>query len=153
VQVVDENGKNLGILDTYKALQIAKERGLDLVEIAPTAKPPVCKIIDYGKYKYQQEKKEQKQKAKRKEVEVKRIRIGFATSLHDLEHKAKQAGEFLAEGNKVRIEIKLRGREKAHLDLAKEKLNDFLKLIPVEHTIEEQPKKNPIGLVLTIAKI
>lgn len=153
MQVVDENGKNLGILDTYKALQIAKERGLDLVEIAPTAKPPVCKIIDYGKYKYQQEKKEQKQKAKRKEVEVKRIRIGFATSLHDLEHKAKQAGEFLAEGNKVRIEIKLRGREKAHLDLAKEKLNDFLKLIPVEHTIEEQPKKNPIGLVLTIAKI
>jgi len=153
VQVVDENGKNLGILDTYKALQIAKERGLDLVEIAPTAKPPVCKIIDYGKYKYQQEKKEQKQKAKRKEVEVKGIRIGFATSLHDLEHKAKQAGEFLAEGNKVRIEIKLRGREKAHLDLAKEKLNDFLKLIPVEHTIEEQPKKNPIGLVLTIAKI
>lgn len=152
MQIVDENGKNLGILDTYKAIQIARERGLDLVEIAPTAKPPVCKIIDYGKYKYQQEKKEQKQKAKRKEVEVKGIRIGFSTSLHDLEHKAKQVGEFLAEGNKVRIEIKLRGREKAYFDLAKEKLNSFLKLIPVEHKIEEQPKKNPIGLVLTIAK-
>jgi len=152
VQVVDENGKNLGILDTYKAIQIAQERGLDLVEIAPTVKPPVCKIIDYGKYKYQQEKKEQKQKAKRKEVEVKGIRIGFATSLHDLEHKAKQAGEFLTEGNKVRVEIKLRGRERAHFDLAKEKLNNFLKLIPVEHSVEEQPKKNPIGLVLTIAK-
>ena len=152
MQVVDENGKNLGILDTYKAIQIAQERGLDLVEIAPTVKPPVCKIIDYGKYKYQQEKKEQKQKAKRKEVEVKGIRIGFATSLHDLEHKAKQAGEFLTEGNKVRVEIKLRGRERAHFDLAKEKLNNFLKLIPVEHSVEEQPKKNPIGLVLTIAK-
>ena len=134
-------------------MQIAQERGLDLVEIAPTAKPPVCKIIDYGKYKYQQEKKEQKQKAKRKEIEIKGIRIGFATSLHDLEHKAKQAGEFLTEGNKVRIEIKLRGREKAHFNLAKEKLNNFLKLIPIEHRIEEQPKKNPIGLVLTIAKI
>jgi len=134
-------------------MQIVQERGLDLVEIAPTAKPPVCKIIDYGKYKYQQEKKEQKQKAKRKEIEIKGIRIGFATSLHDLEHKAKQAGEFLTEGNKVRIEIKLRGREKAHFNLAKEKLNNFLKLIPIEHRIEEQPKKNPIGLVLTIAKI
>ncbi len=133
-------------------MQIVQERGLDLVEIAPTAKPPVCKIIDYGKYKYQQEKKEQKQKAKRKEIEIKGIRIGFATSLHDLEHKAKQAGEFLTEGNKVRIEIKLRGREKAHFNLAKEKLNNFLKLIPIEHRIEEQPKKNPIGLVLTIAK-
>ena len=133
-------------------MQIVQERSLDLVEIAPTAKPPVCKIIDYGKYKYQQEKKEQKQKAKRKEIEIKGIRIGFATSLHDLEHKAKQAGEFLTEGNKVRIEIKLRGREKAHFNLAKEKLNNFLKLIPIEHRIEEQPKKNPIGLVLTIAK-
>lgn len=152
MQAVDENGKNLGILDTYKAIQIAQERGLDLVEIAPTAKPPVCKIIDYGKYKYQQEKKEQKQKAKRKEIEVKGIRIGFATSLHDLEHKAKQAGEFLTEGNKVRVEIKLRGREKAYFDLAKEKLNNFLKLIPVEHNMEEKPKKNPIGLVLTITK-
>lgn len=142
----------MGALDTYKAIEIARERGLDLVEIAPTAKPPVCKIIDFGKYKYQQAKKEQKQKAKQKKTEIKGIRIGLSTSSHDLEHKAEQATGFLKEGNKVRIEIKLKGREKAHQDLAKEKLNDFLKLIPVEHKVEEEPKKNPIGMTMTIAK-
>jgi len=152
VQVVDENGKNLGVLDAYRAIEIARERGLDLVEIAPTANPPVCKIIDFGKYKYQQAKKEQKQKTKQKKVEVKGVRIGLSTSLHDMAYKAKQAGEFLTEGNKVRIEIKLKGREKAHQDLAKEKLNNFLKIIPVEHKIEEEPKRNPIGLIMTIAK-
>lgn len=125
---------------------------MDLVEIAPTVSPPVCKIIDFGKYKYQQAKKEQKQKVKQKKTEIKGIRIGLSTSLHDLEHKAKQAGEFLAEGNKVRVEIKLRGREKAHQDLAREKLDNFLKLIPGEHKIEEEPKKNPIGMAMTIAK-
>jgi len=142
----------LGVLDTYKAIQIAQEQGLDLVEIAPTANPPVCKIIDYGKYKYQQAKKEQQKKAKQKKIEIKGVRIRLSTSLHDLEYKAKQAGEFLTEGNKVRIEIKLKGREKAHQDLAKEKLNNFLKLIPVEHKIEEEPKKSPIGLIMTISK-
>lgn len=152
VQVVDETGKNLGVLDTYKAIEIAREKGLDLVEISPTAKPPVCKIIDFGKYKYQQAKKERKQKAKQQKVEVKGVRIGLSTSSHDLEHKAKRAEEFLAEGNKVRIEIKLKGREKAHQNLAREKLNNFLKLISVEHKIEEEPKRNPIGLTMVIAK-
>lgn len=150
--MVDETGKSLGILDTYKAIEIAQERGLSLVEISPTAEPPVCKIIDFGKYKYQQAKKEQKQKAKRKEIEIKGIRIGFSTSIHDLEHKAKQTDEFLNEGNKVRIEIKLRGREKAHGDLAKERLNNFLKLITATYKIEEGPKKNPWGFVMTVAK-
>lgn len=152
MQVVDETGKSLGTLDTHKAIEIAKERGLDLVEIAPTAKPPVCKIIDFGKYKYQQAKKEQQQKSKQKKIEVKGIRIGLSTSSHDLEYKAKQSGKFLTEGNKVKIEIKLRGREKSRQDLAKEKLNNFLELISVEHKIEEEPKKNPIGLIMTIAK-
>ncbi len=152
MQVVDETGKNLGVLDTYKAIEIAQERGLDLVEIAPTVKPPVCKITDYGKHKYQQAKKEQQQKAKQKTIEVKGIRIGLSTSSHDLEYKAKQAGEFLGEGNKVRVEMRLRGREKAHLDLAKEKLSDFLKLITIAYKIEEEPKRNPIGLIMTIAK-
>ena len=142
----------MGVLDTYKAIEMAQERGLDLVEIAPTVKPPVCKITDYGKYKYQQAKKEQQQKAKQKTIEVKGIRIGLSTSSHDSEYKAKQAGEFLEEGNKVRIEMRLRGREKAHQDLAREKLNDFLKLITIAYKIEEEPKRNPIGLIMTVAK-
>jgi len=152
VQVVDETGKNLGVLDTYKAIRMAQEHGLDLVEIAPTAKPPVCKIMDLGKYKYQQAKKEHQRKTKQKIIEIKGIRIGFSTSSHDLEHKAKQAGKFLTEGNKVRIEIKLKGREKSHQDLAKEKLNIFLTLIPVKHKVEEEPKKSPIGMTMTITK-
>jgi len=153
VQVVDETGKNLGVLDTYKAIEIARERGFSLVEIAPNANPPVCKIIDYGKYKYQQAKKEQQRKVKQKKIEVKGVRIGLSTSSHDLEHKAKQIGEFLGEGNKVRIEIKLIGREKAHQDLAREKLNGFLKLISTPHQVEEQIKRTPRGLALTIAKL
>ena len=153
VQVVDEKGENLGSLDTYKAIQMAKERGLDLVEIAPTAKPPVCKIIDSGKYKYQQSKKEQQQKTKQKKVETKGIRIGLVTSSHDLEYKAKNTEKFLSAGNKVKIEIKLRGREKAHADSAREKLNAFLELVTVKYKIEEEPKRNPIGLIMTIGKI
>ncbi len=142
----------MGILDKQKAIQIAKHKGLDLVEIAPTAKPPVCKIIDYGKYKYQQAKKEQKQKAKQKKTEIKGIRIGLSTSSHDLEYKAKQADKFLNQGNKVRIEIKLRGREKAHRDLARQKLDEFCKIISVRHRVEQEPKKNPMGMIMTIAK-
>jgi translation initiation factor IF-3 len=142
----------LGVLDTFKAIEIARDRGLDLVEIAPTVKPPVCKIIDYGKYKYQQAKKEQQRKAKQKKIEVKGIRIGLSTSSHDLEYKAKKVEKFLTEGNKIRIEMRLRGREKAHGDLAKEKLNNFLELVSVEHKIEEEPKRGPIGLIIIIAK-
>jgi len=152
VQVIDDQKGNLGILDKQKAIQIAQDKGLDLVEIAPTAKPPVCKIIDYGKYKYQQSKKEQKQKAKQKKTEVKGIRIGLSTSSHDLEYKAKQADKFLNQGNKVRIEIKLRGREKAHQDLAKQKLNEFREIISTNHKIEQEPEKNPMGMAMTIAK-
>lgn len=122
------------------------------MEIAPKVQPPICKIIDFGKYKYQQAKKEQKHKTKQKEVEVKGIRIGLSTSIHDLEHKAKQTEDFLNEGNKVKIEIKLIGREKAHQTLAKEKLNEFLKIISVAHSIEEPPKRSPAGLTMTIIK-
>lgn len=143
----------MGVLDTYRAIQIAQERGLDLVEIVSTVSPPVCKIIDFGKYKYQQAKKEQKQKSKQRRTEVKGIRIGLSTSLHDLKHKAKQVEEFLNEGNKVRVEIKLVGRERAHQNLAKEKLGDFLKMISVGYKVEEEPKKSPSGLTMTIIKI
>ena len=97
----------------------------------------MCKIIEFGKYKYQQAKKEQERKAKQKIIWVKNIRIGVSTSIHDLEHKRKQTEEFLIEGNKVRIEMRLRGREKAHQDFAKEKLNNFLKMISVGYRIEE----------------
>jgi len=142
----------LGILDSQKAIELAQEKGLDLVEIAPTAKPPVCKITNYGKYKYKESKKKQKEKTKQKEVEVKGVRIGLSTSSHDLGYKAKQAEKFLKQGNKLRIEIKLKGREKAHGDLANQKLNDFLGMLLINYKIEQEVKRNPMGMIMTIAK-
>jgi translation initiation factor IF-3 len=150
VRLIDADGKNLGILDTSEALQMAKDKNLDLVEIAPTVQPPVCKITDYGKYLYFQEKKERKQKAKQRKSELKGIRIGFTTSSHDLETKAGQIEKFLKQGHKVRIELRLRGRERAHKDLAQEKIKMFLEMFSFAFRIEEEIKKSPRGLTLTI---
>ena len=93
--MIDESGKNLGIMDTAEALRLARERGLDLIEIAPTVRPPVTKIMDFGKLKYEEEKRARKQRTKQKEIEIKSLRIGFTTGKHDLELKAKQAQKFL----------------------------------------------------------
>jgi translation initiation factor IF-3 len=150
VQVIDETGKNLGILDTNKAIELAKEKELDLVEISSKTQPPICKIIDYGKYQYILEKKNKKQKAQQRKFEVKEIRIGFTTSPHDLEIKARKLEDFLKEGHKVKVDMKLRGREKAHGDLAREKLNTFLTMITVDFKMEEEIKRTPMGFTLLI---
>lgn len=150
VQVIDESGINLGVMETQKAIEIARERGLDLVEITEKTETPICKIIDKGKYQYLQEKKEKKQKAKQRKSETKGIRIGFATSPHDMEIKVKQIEKFLKEGDKVRIDIKLRGRERAFNDLAKEKMEKFLEMITAEYKKEEEIKRTPSGMGLTI---
>ena len=150
VQVIDESGNNLGTMETVKAIDIARERNLDLVEISSKSEPPICKIIDKGKYQYLQEKKEKKQKAKQRKAETKEIRVGFATSLHDLEIKARQAEKFLKEGDKVRISIRLRGREKAFMNLAREKMEKFLEMISIEYKKEDEVKKTPSGMGLTI---
>jgi len=126
---------------------------LDLVEVSAKVKPSICKITDYGKYQYLQEKKEKKQKVKQKKSELKGIRIGFSTSTHDLETKAKQTEKFLKEGHKARIELRLKGRERAHKDLAREKLNSFIEMIPMEVKKEEEAKKNPRGIAVTICQI
>lgn len=150
VQVIDENGVNLGAMETPKAIALAQERGLDLVEISSKTEPPICKIIDKGKYQYLQEKKEKKQKAKQRKSELKEIRIGFTTSVHDLETKARQVEKFLKEGDKVRIDMRLRGREKAFGDLARGKMENFLQIITSEYKKEDDIKKNPSGMGLTI---
>lgn len=152
VRVIDESNKNLGILKTEEAIKIAKERGFDLIEISKNANPPVCKIIDYGKYRYTQEKKERKQQAHHKKGEIKGIRIGFAISVHDLGIRARQIEKFFKEGHKVVIEMRLRGREKAHFDLAKEKLESFLNTIPGGIKKEEEIKKSPQGFTVTICQ-
>jgi translation initiation factor IF-3 len=152
VRLIDENGQNLGVVETKRALQIAHEKGLDLIEIAPNVRPPVCRIMDYGKYQYQKSKQEKEQRSKQKKIEVKGIRISLRTGGHDLETKAKQAKKFLDQGHKVRIEMILRGREKGLLEMAKDKLNQFIESIPLTTKIEQEVKKQPRGLTVVIGK-
>jgi len=138
-------------LPLSEALKLALEAGLDLIEISPTAKPPVAKITDRGKYFYAEEKKRKQAAKKQKDVEIKSVRIGIGTSLHDLEIRAKQADEFLTEGNKIKIDLRLRGREK-YLDrkFLEERIVRFLNLLSRAFE-KEDVKKGPRGLSLTLA--
>ena len=153
VRLVDETGKQAGVVSLQEALQTAKERGLDLIQVTEKATPAVCKIMDYGKYLYWLQKKEGVAKTK-KGGELKGIRLGFNISLHDLETRAHQAEKFLKNGQKVRIEMILRGREKGLLGFAEGKVNQFLeilgKLIPIK--IERGLKKEMKGFTMIIAK-
>ena len=153
IRLIDETGKQLGVISLQKALQIAQERGLDLVQVTDKVEPPVCKIIDYGKYLYALQKKEKTAKIKRT-GEIKGIRLGFNISPHDLETKARLAEKFLKKGNKVRIEMRLRGREKALSEFAKEKINQFLKIVEksIPLKIERELKRQPRGLTMIISK-
>lgn len=135
----------MGVLDTLEAISIAKEKFLDLVEISPKIDPPVCKIMDFGKYQYQKTKKERQNKAKQKSFDIKGVRIRARTSEHDLDFKRKQTEDFLKKGNKVKIEITIRGREKAYGDSAKKGLEDFIKTITIPNKTEQEIKKYPGG--------
>lgn len=130
---------------------MARESELDLVEIVPNVRPPVVKIMDFGKFQYQKAKEEQQQKAKQKKTDVKGIRIGLKTDDHDIEVRRKQAEKFLSQGNKLKIEIRLKGREKAHQPLAREMLNNFVLSISFPNKIEQETKKFPGGFNVVIA--
>jgi len=145
VIVIDINGVNHGTMTIADALVLAKEQEADLVEVSPLAVPPVCKVTDFGKLQYRKDKQEQQQKAKQKKVETKGIRIGFRTDAHDLLFKKTQAEKFLTKGNKVRIEIVLRGREKAMQEKARENLHEFIRGIAIPHRFEEEVKRGPMG--------
>lgn len=150
VRVIDEKGKNLGIFNLEKAIQLAKERELDLVQITKNVEPPVCKIIDYGKYLYSQKKKLKKGP---KKGEVKGIRLTLGISSHDMETKIKQVERFLKEGNKVKIEMRLRGREKTLEDFAEKKLFQFLEALKegISFKKEGELKKEKRGLIIVIS--
>jgi translation initiation factor IF-3 len=129
---------------------IAEERRLDVIEIAPTAKPPVVKIMDFGKFKYAEARKE-RERPKERQSEVKMIRIGFKTGRHDLELRARQSGEFLKEGHKVKVDMVLRGREKALRDFARQRFQEFLALIP-GHALEQDIKSTPHGFTAILKR-
>ena len=152
VRVIDENGTQLGVMRTLDALSRAKEHGYDLVEVDPNSKPPLAKIMDYGKYIYQKEKQEKKSRKAEKEQGLKNIKIGFKTGDYDLKYRAQQVDKFLNAGHMVKLDIFLRGRERAMIDMSKGKLEEFLKLISVEFSVQNPIKKVPSGWTLVIKK-
>lgn len=136
VRVIDEAGKNLGVMQTSKALAVAHEHGFDLVEVSPKENPPIAKFLDFGKFKYQKEKEARLQKAGAKKVEVKGIRLSARIGEHDLEIRKNQAIKFLRGGDKVQIEIILRGRERQHASLAETVIKKFVDLLNKEVSIK-----------------
>lgn len=137
-------------MPTSRALDLARERGLDLVEVAGKVEPPVCRIVDYGKFQYQEEKKAKGHKAHR--VEIKGVRLGFNIAQHDIEMKAQQAEKFLTKGDRVRVEIILRGREKAFGHLAKQKLENFKNFIKIPVNIDQTIIRDPRGFYMILSK-
>ena len=140
VRLIGEDGEQLGIMSAKEALAKADEAGLDLVKIAPTAKPPVCKIVDYGKYRYELARKEKDAKKKQKTVEIKEIRLSPNIDTNDLNTKANAARKFLAKGDRVKITLRFRGREMAHMNTSKHILDDFAESLSDVAVIEKAPK-------------
>ena len=130
----------LGVMATREAQRLADSRGLDLVEITPNAQPPVCKIMDYGKFKYEQSIREKQQRKSQKATQVKEIKFHPGTDVGDIQHKLKQIREFLAAGNKVRLSLQFRGRENAHRDIGEDKIAEVLSMIQGECSVEQAPK-------------
>ena len=151
VRVISSSGENLGIKPLAEALELARQEKLDLIEISPTAKPPVVRIMDRGKYQYQLEKEARKSKKKAHEVEIKGIRVRLGTGSHDLILKAKKAEEFMRDGHRVQIQLTLRGREK-YLDkkFIEGRMAKILEAIAVPFKISEGIRKSPRGLLITI---
>jgi translation initiation factor IF-3 len=151
VRVITDDGEQLGILPLEEAIRRAEERGLDLVEVAETASPPVCKIMDFGKYKYQLSKKAQVAKKKQKVIQVKEIKIRPKTDVHDLEVKAGYARRFLEEGNKTKVTVMYRGREIVHADRGHLVLNRLLEKLADVGQVEQEPKLEGRNLTLVLA--
>ena len=149
-RIIDEDGTQLGIMNVPQAIEMAKAKFLDLVEISPKAVPPVCKIMNFGKYQYQKSKEDRQNKSKQKKNEMKGVRLSVRTDTHDLDFKKKQVEKFLEKNHKVKIEIMLKGREKAHQDLAKTNLINFMKAISIPYKIEQEIKKSPGGFNVII---
>lgn len=152
VRVIDIDEKQVGVIPLQEALQLAKERGLDLVQVTEKVSPPVCKITDYGKYLYSLQKKEKNKK--QKVSQLKGIRLSFKISDHDMKIRVKQAEKFLKGGNKVKIDLILRGREKALGDYAKKKIQKFLDMLGESISIktERQLKRGPRGFTMIISR-
>ena len=152
VQLIGENGEKLGVIPTKEALEKAIEKNLDLVLVAPNGKPPVCKIMNYGKYKFEQSKKEKEAKKKQKTLELKELRVTPNIEEHDFEFKAKNARKFLEEGNKVKITVRFRGREVNNAKSGENVLNKFIEKLEDISTVEKKPKLEGRNMFTILAK-
>jgi len=148
VLLIGENGEKLGIMSTRDALQLAKEAELDLVKIAPTAKPPVCKIIDYGKYRYELARKEKEAKKKQKVIEIKEVRLSPNIDTNDLNTKMSAARKFLEKGDKVKVTLRFRGREMAHMSKSRYILDNFAEKLADIATIDKPAKVEGRSMVM-----
>jgi translation initiation factor IF-3 len=151
VRLIDDEGNQKGIVPTLEALKMAKDKDLDLIEVSPNANPPVCKILDYGKYRFEQEKKLRDAKKNQKVLKLKEIRMQPKIGSGDLDTKAKHVQEFLNQGDKVKVTIRFRGRELAHTELGYDVLQEVLKRLTSAYVIEKQPAMDGKFMSMTLA--
>ncbi len=152
VRVIGEDGEQLGIMSSRDALKLAEEAGVDLVKIAPTAKPPVCRIVDYGKFKYEQTRKEKEAKKKQKTVEIKEIRLSPNIDTNDLNTKINAARKFIGKGDRVKITLRFRGREMAHMNTSKHILDDFAEALSDIAVVDKAPKVEGRSMTMFLAE-
>ncbi len=149
--MISETGEQLGIMPIEKALRLAEERQLDLVKIAPKANPPVCKIMDYGKYLFEMAKKEKEARKNQKVINVKEVRLSASIEDHDLGVKARNADKFLKSGDKVKVTIRFRGREMAHPEVGYEVMEKFVSLLTAEAVVERKPTLEGNHMIMVVA--
>ena len=153
VRVIGEEGQQLGIMSSRDAMKLAKDAGLDLVKIAPTAKPPVCKIIDYGKYRYELARKEKEAKKNQKVIELKEIRLSLNIDTNDFNTKVNQAAKFLQQGHKVKVSIRFRGREMAHTSLGIDVEQRFAQALEGKAVVDKQPKLEGRSMMMFMSPV
>ncbi len=151
MRVIGPEGEQLGILPTPEAFRKAQEQGYDLVEVAPTSQPPVCRIMDYGKYKYELSKKEHQSRRHQKSIQVKEIKLRPRTDKHDLEIKIRQIKGFLAEGNKTKVTVTFRGREMANQELGRAVMSTVIERVADSGTVEYAPRMEGRSLIMIVA--
>jgi translation initiation factor IF-3 len=153
VRVIDDENQQLGVMPTFKALALAQEKGLDLVEVAPTATPPVCRILDYGQYKYELQKREREAKKKQKSQTFKEIRLRVKIDVNDLRTKLRRAGQFLDEGDRVKVTVQFRGREMSHANLGRDLLDRAAELLAEHGTVERPPLLEGRNMYIVMAPL
>lgn len=153
VRLIDEDGKQVGVIPTIEALEIARERGVDLVEVQPNAVPPVCKLMDYGRFRYEESRKEREARRKQKSFEVKEIRLKPNITDHDLEYRINQARKFLTDGDKVKISVRFRGRQNLHKDIGYQLLLRVVEIIRDTGTPDQMPASEGQDMSVTFSPV